>query len=135
MLHAANHEIFNFDFGEKNNLFNERWNHINELEKISGKFDLIYGSHSLEHVQNIGETMKKFKEISHENTIYYFEVPNAINCRKIYPPHTYYFSRKFFYNCFEKYDYCQTIDDLGIEKNDEGNVIRFLSKHKINDIF
>ena len=99
------------------------------------KFDLIYGSHSLEHVQNIKETIKKFNEISHENTIFFFEVPNEFNRRKISPPHTYYFTRKFFYNCFEKYDYCQTIDELGIEKNDEGDVIRFLSKHKISDTF
>ncbi len=135
LLHAANHEIHNFDLGETNNLFNERWNYINELEKITGKFDLIYGSHSLEHVQNIKEIMKKFNEISHENTIYFFEVPNDLNKKKIEPPHTYYFTRKFFYNCFEKYDYCQTVDALGFEKDDEGISIRFLSKHKISDTF
>jgi len=72
LLYAANHKIYNFDFGEKNNLFNERWNHINDWNKINGKFDLIYGSHSLEHVQNIRETIKKNNEISHENTIYFF---------------------------------------------------------------
>lgn len=135
LLHAAKHEIYNFDFDETNNFFNERWSHINKWEKITGKFDLIYGSHSLEHVQNIRETIKKFNEFSHENTIYFFEVPNCINKKKIYAPHTYYFTRKFFYNCFEKYDYCKTIDALGNEKNDEGNVIRFLSKHKISDSF
>lgn len=37
------------------------------------KFDLIYGSHSLEHVQNIKETIKKFNEISHENTIFFLK--------------------------------------------------------------
>ena len=79
--------------------------------------------------------MKKFNEISHENTIYFFEVPNDLNKKKIETPHTYYFTRKFFYNCFEKYDYCQTVDALGFEKDDEGISIRFLSKHKISDTF
>lgn len=135
LLHAANHQIYNFDLSKTDRLFNERWNSINELEKITDKFDLIYGSHSLEHVQNIRETIKKFNEISHENTIYFFEVPNNFNDRKIEAPHTYYFTKKFFYNCFEKYDYCETVDALGVEKKDEGGVIRFLSKHKICDTF
>ena len=47
------------------------------------------------------ETMKKFSEISHQNTIYFFEVPNCTsNVLKIHSQHTYYFSRKFFYNYF-----------------------------------
>jgi 2-polyprenyl-3-methyl-5-hydroxy-6-metoxy-1,4-benzoquinol methylase len=131
LLYVANHKIYNFDFGQTNNLFSERWNQVNDLCKIDSKFDLIYGSHSLEHVQNIKETMKKFDEISHENTIYFFEVPNCINSKKIAPPHTYYFTRKFFYNYFEKYDYCETLDNSGIKKNDEGVVIRFLSKSRV----
>ena len=59
MLYTEKHEIYNFDPGGINNLFSDRWNAINNLNEISNKFDLIYGSHSLEHVQNIKETMKK----------------------------------------------------------------------------
>ena len=134
LLHAAKHEIYNFDPGGINNLFPDRWNSINDLDQTIDKFDLIYGSHSLEHVQNIKETMKKFNEISHQNTIYFFEVPNCTNnLLKIQPPHTYYFSRKFFYNYFYKSDYCETFDGLNEAKNDEGNIIRFLSKSKIKE--
>lgn len=78
---------------------------------------------------------EKFNEISHQNTIYFFEVPNCTsNVLKIHPPHTYYFSRKFFYNYFYKPDYCETFHGLDEAKNDEGNIIRFLSKSKIKEI-
>ena len=133
LLHAAKHEIYNFDPDKINNLFSERWNHVSNLNETNGKFDLIYGSHSLEHVQNIKETMKKFNEISNENTIFFFEVPNCTNNVQISPPHTYYFTRKFFYNYFSKYDYCDTSSGLDKAKNDEGSVIRFLSKHRIKE--
>ena len=134
LLYTAKHEIYNFDPGGINSLFSDRWNAINNLNEISNKFDLIYGSHSLEHVQNIKETMKKFNKISHQNTIYFFEVPNCTsNVLKIHPPHTYYFSRKFFYNYFHKSDYCETFSGLDEAKNDEGNIIRFLSKSKIKE--
>lgn len=134
LLHAAKHEIYNFDPSGVNNLFTDNWNSINNLDQTIDKFDLIYGSHSLEHVHNIKETMKKFNQISHQNTIYFFEVPNcANNLLKIHPPHTYYFLRKFFYNYFYKSDYCKTFNDLNEAKNDEGNVIRFLTKSKIKE--
>ena len=48
-------------------------------KNINGTFDLIYSSHSLEHVDDIFSTIEKFQSISHENTIFFFEVPNCFN--------------------------------------------------------
>ena len=102
------------------------------LDNLNNKFDLIYGSHSLEHVQDLFFVLKKFDKISHPDTIFFFEVPNHFyDNKKIHPPHTYYFTRKFFFNAFNNVDFCKTF--LGSEeKNDEsGAVIRFFTKSKI----
>ena len=126
LFHAAKHEIYNYDFGStKKNLFKDRWNDIQSLDKIDFKFDLIYGSHSLEHVQNINNALDNFKKISKPETIYFFEVPNCSEQKVVQPPHTYYFTRKFFLNKFSKVDYCKTYLGSKEMKNEEGNVIRF----------
>lgn len=126
LFHVANHQIYNYDFGStKKKLFKDRWNNIQTLENIDFKFDLIYGSHSLEHVQDIDQTMKSFKKISKTGTIYFFEVPNGYNQKIIQPPHTYYFARKFFLNNFVKVDYCKTFKGSDEMNGEEGNIIRF----------
>ena len=137
LFHFANYEIYNFDPGGVVNHFSERWFLIKNLEDIKFKFDVIYGSHSLEHVQNISETMKIFENISYDNTIFFFEVPNCFKKekQKIRTPHTHYFTRSFFYNAFEKSDFCETFNDLDKSNDDEGLVIRFLTKNKIKNIF
>ena len=133
LFHSANHEVYNYDYGStKKNFFSERWHQINLLDNLNNKFDLIYGSHSLEHVQDLFFVLKKFDKISHPDTIFFFEVPNHFyDNKKIHPPHTYYFTRKFFFNAFNNVDFCKTF--LGSEeKNDEsGGVIRFFTKSKI----
>jgi len=133
LLYVAKHKIYNFEPGQTNPLFTERWNSLANLEGISDKFDLIYGSHTLEHVQDIKKILKIFNNISHEKTIFFFEVPNCSHDKRLHPPHTYYFTRKFFYNYFYKYDFCQTFKGSVKSKDDEGSVIRFLSNSKINE--
>ena len=124
LFHASNHDIYNYDFGStKKTPFNERWHNIHSLE--NEKFDLIYGSHSLEHVHDIEQTLENFKRISKTGTIYFFEVPNCLNNINISPPHTHYFTREFFLNRFSKVDYCKTFFGSEEMENDQGNVIRF----------
>lgn len=126
LFHAANHQIYNYDFGStKKNLFKDRWNNIQTLENIDFKFDLIYGSHSLEHVQDIKQALENFKKFSKTETIYFFEVPNGYNQKVIQPPHTYYFTRQFFLNNFSKVDYCKTFSGSNEMNEEEGNIIRF----------
>jgi len=126
LFHAANHSVFNYDFGSTyKQPFTERWNNIKTLDNLNLKFDLIYGSHSLEHVQNLENTLDTFENISHKDTVYFFEVPNCLNNKKIHPPHTYYFTRKFFINRFKNVDFCKTFTDSKEATHDEGRVIRF----------
>ena len=94
-MHAANHNIFNLDPGGIKEHFNERWKTFNDLSELNIKFDLIYGSHSIEHVQDIKKTFKQFKRLSH-NTIF-FEVPNCHQNKSKYdPPRHLLFQSRFF---------------------------------------
>ncbi|BFM39391.1 methyltransferase domain-containing protein [Synechocystis sp. LKSZ1] len=68
-----------------------------------GQYDLIYGSHSLEHVTNVTEFFNHVERLLSPSGVIYFEVPNchADNPQsypngKIHIPHTYYFTRNFF---------------------------------------
>ena len=126
LFHAANHDIYNYDFGAtKKNPFNERWHNIQSIEDTNLKFDLIYGSHSLEHVHDINKTLEIFKKISKPDSVYFFEVPNCLNNKIISPPHTYYFTREFFLNKFSKVDYCKTFSGSKEMESEQGDVIRF----------
>jgi 2-polyprenyl-3-methyl-5-hydroxy-6-metoxy-1,4-benzoquinol methylase len=132
-LHTANHDIYNFEPGGINNYFDNRWNNVKEIESLDFKFDLIYASHSLEHVGDIKKVLSNFKKISHENTIFFFEVPNCYknDNLKIEPPHTYYFKRKFFFNHFVNANFCKTFKDYKDLEDDSGEVIILLSKANI----
>jgi SAM-dependent methyltransferase len=126
LFHAANHIIYNYDYGPtKKDAFPEKWNNINSLKNLDFKFDLIYGSHSLEHVQNINETLESFEKVSKPESIFFFEVPNCYYDSKISPPHTYYFTRDFFTNHFSKVNFCKTFANFEEATGDKGHVIRF----------
>jgi len=135
-LHSNKHNIFNYEPGGMKDYFTERWNVLKDLSNINTKFDLIYGSHSLEHVQDIKKTLKLFERISHKETIFFFEVPNchSESSQTIEPPHTYYFTRKFFDNFFLDHNYCKTYNNYQEQKNEEGEVIILISKSSIKKI-
>lgn len=69
--------------------------------------DLIYSSHSLEHVADIDKTIKEFKRILKPEGYIFLEVPNADHPEdgpqigKIDIPHTFYFQKKYFLNNFD----------------------------------
>jgi 2-polyprenyl-3-methyl-5-hydroxy-6-metoxy-1,4-benzoquinol methylase len=99
LLRSNNHIIYNFEYQTpKKNIFNTDYYFINDFDQIDKdtKFDIIYSSHVLEHLSDIFELLKQFKECSHENTFYFFEVPNGFNQKRVNPPHTYYFTKSFF---------------------------------------
>ena len=132
LFRSGNHTVYNYDFGStKKNLFNEKWYNISSIENISFKFDLVYSSHSLEHVENIEETMKKIENLSHDKTILFFEVPNCFFNKKIIAPHTYYFTRDFFFKSYEKVDFCKPFKNNIETNNESGEVIRFYTCSKL----
>ena len=133
-LHIANHRVHNFEPGGMKKYFDNRWEILSDLNNTNIKFDLIYGSHSLEHVQDIKKILKLFKKISHDKTIFFFEVPNCHPNQKvkIEPPHTYYFTTKFFDNFFKKNAFCKTFSNYEEQSEDNGEVIILLSQSNIN---
>ncbi len=129
----SNHSITNFDFFINEELINNpHITQINDLKRTSKKFDLIYASHSLEHVMNIKETIKSLLNISHKETIFFFEVPNCFNekQKKIKAPHTYYFTRDFFMKLFLDNFNCETWKNSKKCSNDEGDIIRVYGKFR-----
>ena len=103
LLRSNNHNIHNFDYIiPKRLFFKDNYKFINKFEDIQSnlKFDIIYSSHSLEHLTDIISILKKFKEYSHKDTYYFFEVPNGYSQKKVLPPHTLYFTRSFFEKVF-----------------------------------
>lgn len=92
---------------KKETNFDKDIHFTNFIESLDGsKFDLIYASHSLEHVPNIRETLTKFEVLSKEDTCFFFEVPDGeIDLRqrkergRIFP-HIHFYKKDFFQNIF-----------------------------------
>lgn len=138
LFHIAGAEIVNV---EPSNLdLGLSWKHFRKLENVTGTYDLIYASHSLEHVIDIDETINVFSKLLEPAGVLYFEVPNCHPDSKAYPkgklsiPHTYYFKREFFdalnYNIKLNSTYSaskSSSDKLSYEKmqDDRGRYIRF----------
>ena len=135
LLHAQNHEIYNYEPGGMKTFFKDRWEIIKNLQETNLKFDLIYASHSIEHVHNINSTLKAFNDISNNDTILFFEVPNCFSKQqiKIQPPHTYYFKRDFFFNSFQNVNFCKTFLNFEEQNDDSGDAIIFLSKSQFKN--
>jgi hypothetical protein len=108
-------EIVNLDPSTPPISYSERWRSFSSesdlLESIGeGEefFDIIYGSHSLEHVKDIDETLGFFAKISNSKTLFMFEVPDSLadgnggKDGKVSPPHTYYFTFEFFESTFSE---------------------------------
>ncbi len=87
---------------------NSQIKHVYEFEEIADKsIDLIYSSHSLEHVSDLDSTLHELKRILKNNGLLFIEVPNADHFEdgpqnnRIDIPHTYYFQQKYFLTNFD----------------------------------
>ena len=127
--------------------YTERWKMVKAISKVEdNSVDVIYGSHSLEHVQDIESFKAEISRILKPNGFIFWEVPNA-NCPgtgplegKVRVPHTYYFETKFFEKWFSKCLICSgyeqsharengyVIQDWQKFKNEKGDVIRVLGQ-------
>jgi len=79
-----------------------------DIHSVNCEFDLIVASHSLEHVNNIEQTILKFKKILKPNSILMFEVPHAcelyFNYYQTDLPHTYFFNKAAIEKICKKFD-------------------------------
>jgi 2-polyprenyl-3-methyl-5-hydroxy-6-metoxy-1,4-benzoquinol methylase len=104
-----NNQVINFDYDKSLKNFENYFQTIDDFTDLKdNSVDLIYASHSLEHVSNIDSTISEFKRIASKNCKVLFEVPNAeylgngLQNNKIDEPHTIYFTRKYFENILSK---------------------------------
>ena len=126
--------------------YEDRWDTYADISEVPDcSIDLIYGSHSLEHVQDIEKSKREFKRVLKPNGLLFWEVPNAENEHagsqhgRIDIPHTYYFKTDFFNKWFSEVLLCDGFDLKGwketniIEnwyesKDEKGRVIRALGR-------
>ena len=137
-------EIVNVEPSLLPQFYMERWTTVEDIRKLKdNSVDLIYGSHSLEHVQDIDEFKAEIKRVLKPAGFVFWEVPNA-ECPsngaqrgKVDIPHTYYFETTFFEKWFTKTLMCggynqshyfDVIQDWKKFQDAEGQVIRALGQ-------
>ena len=141
-------EIINVEPSGTPQSYESNWKTIDsiyELDEEESSIDLLYGSHSLEHVQSINDFKKVSSKILKSGGYMFWEVPNAYAPgsgyfeNEIAVPHTYYFTLKFFNNWFDEiilnkcYEQSHRIEIGKVEdweeyENQKGPVIRALGK-------
>jgi SAM-dependent methyltransferase len=100
---AAGHSVINLDPGMKSFRRDSSWLQINSWDQIPDtSVDLVYGSHSLEHVNSVENALIEVNRVTKSSSYIFWEVPNGESSgngpkeNKVYPPHTYYFTTAFF---------------------------------------
>ena len=94
-LHTLNHDIYNFEPGGIKEYFSDRWRTIDDIKNIKFKFDLIYGSHSLEHVQDIKKHCHNLKDCQMIIRYFSLKFPTAQKKKYLLSLLTYYFNTDF----------------------------------------
>lgn len=126
--------------------YETRWKSYTSIFDVPDcDFDLIYGSHSLEHVPDITTIQNEIKRILRPSGFLFWEVPNSAHPEngpkegKVIIPHTYYFYTSFFDNWFDRviinggFDQCSrngVIEMWQNYSNKKGEVIRALGQIK-----
>ena len=137
-------EVINVEPSFIPKFYNERWLTFKDINQVKNKsVDVLYGSHSLEHVQDIDTLKSEASRVLKPGGYIFWEVPNAkrpsngAQKGRVDIPHTYYFETKFFKKWFTKClicsGYTQThdlnvIQDWKKYKNQKGDVIRALGQ-------
>lgn len=136
LLSLLRKDVTNFEYDLTLNYLEENFKTTNSLKDIKdNSIEIIYSSHSLEHVSNIESTMSELKRIATNKCAFFIEVPNAeyhkngAQKNTIDEPHTYYFTIKYFEHIFNEILLIQTYssNDLYDIKNFE------LSKSSISE--
>jgi len=141
LFKSNNFKVYNLDY-QKNSLdlFSKDYYFVKKFDEIpkNTKFNLIYSSHALEHAINYLEVFRNFKKYSNNTTVYFFEVPNGLNQTEIIPPHTYYYTKKFFEKIFKprnskSFFLCDVFSNNKCQNTDnfKGGVIRIFTNYSI----
>jgi 2-polyprenyl-3-methyl-5-hydroxy-6-metoxy-1,4-benzoquinol methylase len=137
-------EILNIEPSKLPQFYESRWKTLPRIADVEDQaVDVIYGSHSLEHVQDIEKFKKEIERVLKPNGILFWEVPNA-DCPtngacngRVDIPHTYYFKADFFRKWYkevllcESYEQSQKVDVIERWydfKDSKGSVVRALGR-------
>lgn len=134
LLRAKGYRVLNIDPSPMSSPFFES---ASAVPVCQNEFDVVYASHSLEHVTDPIGTVEQLLSCLRKEGIFYVEVPNPMVDRKppqlpeLHPPHTIYFTPAFFEALplrtirLGTFDYRGDVD--GVWRDDEhGEVIRFI---------
>lgn len=142
LFHAQGFKVINVDPYPGDVEFFEYQSALSEIDE---PVDLFYASHSLEHVTDVCATISEIQRIVRPGGLIFVEVPNANflgyttttrdgeQVPRIQPPHTIYFTKKFFltekFNCLVLDSYEYGGQRWGIPSSvEEGEVVRFLGQ-------
>lgn len=119
-------KVVNVEPSQLPEFYSERWRTVSEIKCIDdSSVDVIYGSHSLEHVEDINIFKVEARRILKPGGFLFFEVPNAecptngVQLGRVDIPHTYYFEKKFFQKWFSNIIICD-----GYEQSHKFHVIQ-----------
>lgn len=133
LMSSLGHQLINVDPFENEPT---RFQCVRSLQEIDRDVDLVYASHSIEHVTDIDDVMGHVKRLLRPNGIFYVEVPNNVfNSQRpiLHPPHTYYFSPTFFeqlgFKILELSAYAYDGNEYGAKSSNwRGEVLRFVGQ-------
>jgi len=143
LMWSNNMHVINIEPSGLPNFYNNRWKTLQNIDQVeTNSIDILYGSHSLEHVQNLENFKKEVKRVLKSDGYLFWEVPNAEKTEgdKEYPdiviPHTFYFKKSFFKAWFSKTLLCETYNKLhnyNLENycnviNNNGKIIRAIGQ-------
>ena len=130
-----NNEVINFEYDKSLKSYDSYFMTIDEFNNIEdNSVDLIYASHSLEHVSDIDTTINHFKRIASPNCKVFFEVPNADYLESgsqnntVDEPHTYYFTIKYFEKLLSKNILLKSYNS-NYDLDDFENISNFSNEH------
>jgi hypothetical protein len=139
LFSAAGHEVINIEPSVTIRISDFGIRTYASLEEYVGQdIDLVYGSHSLEHVSDVHSVLEALNKRLKSDSYSFWEVPNALGNgngpmeSKIYIPHTYYFTKRFFEVCYQNVrlnivgtDKSSYGSDPVFDESVQGDVIRF----------
>ena len=139
------HNVINVEPSGLRKYYSERWTTFSDLSEVTdSSIEIVYGSHSLEHVPDIDRFLKLLKTKIQAEAYVFWEVPNADASGngplegKIVVPHTYYFQKAFFDNEFSRVIINETfksrneVSNWELSKRVDGNVIRVIGAYDIS---
>ena len=139
LFHLLGHRVINVEpSGEVAEYSSDRWLTALSIDRVVEHVDIVYGSHSLEHVPDIYALERDVERLLKPGGFVFWEVPNCLNPAnggtggEIHPPHTYYLTCSYFASLELEELLNDTFDAFNPHSTrqppEQASVIRYLGK-------